>query len=328
MADSALYFPYIEVPDRPSLTRVLLYWDRLGTIAPWGVQDLSERMRGLVDCELVERVDPQDALDALYGYQDGFLALLDVIGGLPASAGVSRIHREKASSQIWRKLSRDGFVYEKHPISDGTWMAVDERVADLYMAYLALSLAGLRGTEAITDKQHAFAIAVDPRRASQTHELDQMRSFVLANVLPAPIHPVPPQDLAAFKAKHWDDLRAFRLGVEEKLLMCLSEPDSAIRQRKLTLAAEQLEQETIEVEARMARHRWPTARGVLCAGLAGALPTAKAIATSDPWEAGAAVAPLVVEVVNSLLGAKPSPASQSPTLYAALARREFDNKHV
>jgi hypothetical protein len=34
MADAVIYFPYIRVPDNEWFTRVLLYWDQLGTIVP------------------------------------------------------------------------------------------------------------------------------------------------------------------------------------------------------------------------------------------------------------------------------------------------------
>jgi len=51
MARKALYFPYIRTPDDPWFTRVLLYWDAVGTILPGGLEDdaryVTPRMREL-----------------------------------------------------------------------------------------------------------------------------------------------------------------------------------------------------------------------------------------------------------------------------------------
>lgn len=74
MRDAALYFPYIEVPDHPSLTRVLLYWDRLGSIVP--PVALSARMSELISTELVERVEPGMYLND-HEFAMGFLRILD-----------------------------------------------------------------------------------------------------------------------------------------------------------------------------------------------------------------------------------------------------------
>jgi hypothetical protein len=62
MADAALYYPYIEVPDSPALTRVLLYWDELGSIIPHerSPMRLRARTRELVDTGLVRPVSPDD----------------------------------------------------------------------------------------------------------------------------------------------------------------------------------------------------------------------------------------------------------------------------
>jgi hypothetical protein len=58
MPDRALYFPFIEVPDSPALTRVLLYWDELGTIVPAHLDegDIGPRTRRLADAGLTRSV--------------------------------------------------------------------------------------------------------------------------------------------------------------------------------------------------------------------------------------------------------------------------------
>src|SRR3954463_2396584 len=79
VAHSALYFPYIEVPQSAPLARVLLYWDELGSIIPEGFRPTgySARTRELVDTGLVRPVDPQRYWRELDGLADDFLSLVD-----------------------------------------------------------------------------------------------------------------------------------------------------------------------------------------------------------------------------------------------------------
>jgi hypothetical protein len=85
----ALYFPYIDVPDRPELARVLLYWDELGTIVPESFADegLGPRTRDLVSAGLVRAVDPRDYYDGLRDFDEGFLGLVDALPPSPVPPG-------------------------------------------------------------------------------------------------------------------------------------------------------------------------------------------------------------------------------------------------
>jgi Family of unknown function (DUF6236) len=268
MPDDALYFPYIEVPDHPSLTRVLLYWDRLGTIVPWSVPELSERMDALVDADLVLRIEPEAVIEGIAGFEEGFLALLNAIGGPKADSAGSLIHRDKATSNLWAELQQRGLAREAKTFAEGGWMSVDSRVGRLYMAYLAKCLARRLGREPITDQRHAFAGFAGGGVSATTLELDRMRALALRGVLPAPSEPVSPRDIADFKAKHWDKLRSFRTHVERRLLEDVQKKDPEIRDRALELTAAELEDGTREIESLM-KPRWPSKRGMLCAGLAG-----------------------------------------------------------
>jgi hypothetical protein len=384
MPHSALYFPYIEVPDKPSLTRVLLYWDQLETIAPWAIPDLGERMEDLIDCGLVKRVEPEEHLPHIDGFEDGFVALLDraeqnrrlahdgergtrrsrmadstpelvhrgkawheprpqpqgLSGGsgepretLTPSWGLppdrpaqssSRLHRDKVTWHLWEELADRGYVKETHmDRGDGGWMLVEEWVASLYMAYLALSLARRMGLEPVTDEERALAAVAGVDRPMGRVALDRMRSVVISRVLPAPTIPIPPGELARFKDEHWESLCSFRLHVEQAILSCAKEPDPDLRDRCVRLAAETLEHEVVEVENKMAEHHWPTGRGMFIAGFGSSLvPAAKFAATGDPWSLGEALAPPVAAVAGALLGRGPADV-ESPVAYAALARSAF-----
>ena len=278
-------------------------------------------MQKLVECELVHRIEPEDEIAKIKGFDQGFISLLDAMGDIEAGDGASRIHRDKATFDLWAELRTRGLVREDHAVGDGGWMKVDDRVARLYMVYLARCLGRLLGREPITDQRQAFAPLAGAALSAHSLELDRMRAIVLAGVLPAPDTPVPPKQLAAFKAKHWEKLRAFRLHVEGSLLDCLKEPEE-IRGRRLELAAIKLEQGVQEIESLM-KPRWPTKRGVFCAGLSGAPAAGKAVATGDPFEVAGAAAPIVVEVVNSILGRPPEALANSPLAFAALAQKKL-----
>jgi hypothetical protein len=395
VTDSALYFPYIEVPERPSLTRVLLYWDRLGTIAPPPVdpeepQLLSKRMRQLVDSGLVETVEPDRYFRRMDGFAEGFLAILDARSptdenrapgpvarsdpeldapgelvrrekfppeeefrvpppSVPRIESVtdqlrsaiamearlyaserpdlgrglvekSRLHREKATPDLWAELIARGYAHEEHRGDE--WLVVDRSVADLYMAYLALALGRLTDAEPVTDEETALAAIIGVRPTSPVGTIDRARSIVLTNALPAPEKPVAARELARFKEKNRDALLKFRLHAEMKILGCLGPSDPELQERCLRLAAQELEQEVAEIEALMARRRWPTARGLLCAALAGAPGAVKTAITGNPLDLTEVVSPLIAEVVGSFVGHR-SDATRNPVAYAALAQRAF-----
>jgi hypothetical protein len=156
------------------------------------------------------------------------------------------------------------------------------------MAYLAACLGrhpDIR-MDPITDQRDYF----EPFAASGNDlggwagELDRMRAILLADVLPAPRHPIAPAELAAFKETYWDELHAFRLDAEHRLLQCARERDAELRDRMLEQAAGDLQLRVVELQARMAQRRWPTVTGTLAAAI-GAMPAAVSlVATGDPLE--------------------------------------------
>ena len=42
--ETALYFPYIRVPETPWFSQVLLYWDAAAAIVPGGMQDYEAQL--------------------------------------------------------------------------------------------------------------------------------------------------------------------------------------------------------------------------------------------------------------------------------------------
>ena len=336
MADAALYFPYINVPDSPALARVLLYWDHVGSIMPdpavLDPNDLTIRTRELLESGLVRAfVVRSEWFDE--EFEGGFFQLLDSEGLLvkPFLAETTRTYFSKMTGAIWAGLLERGLAqgeFDKH----GFWGAVDKRAAALYLAYLAGYVtagyvAAGKKVEPITDQRAYFR---DPRDAGSPLDtallFDQMRGAVLHDVLPAPLEPVPPHELASFKQKHSDLLRDFRRTIEAQLIQCAREDDPELRRRMI----EQLRDDTTdgvdEIASRLRERHWQPALGLLCVALAGAPAVAETAITGNPFPASSAVMAPAAELLRKALTGPPTRGSLStdaPLAYAALAREAF-----
>ena len=64
--DTALYFPYINVPETKWFTQILLYWDHAASIVPDSIrenrEELGPYMAELMDEGLVRSVMPSQVL--------------------------------------------------------------------------------------------------------------------------------------------------------------------------------------------------------------------------------------------------------------------------
>lgn len=251
MANAALYFPYIEVPDRPELVRVLLYWDELGSIVPLSVEH-QDRTRELVAAGLVRRVDPEEYYwdEEFAGFKEEFLELVDA---LPltghAAADPVPIHREKAMWQLWRELGKRRLARP----SDSSWMEVRAPVAALFMAYLAgrLSRVETLDMHPITDRSDYFQSLVPTPAVDTAALFDELRGAVIRGVLPAPREPIDVRDLADFKERNWALLGDFRRNVESRLLECARERDPELRSMMVAQLRDDLVDYVEEITGRL-----------------------------------------------------------------------------
>jgi len=271
VAHSALYFPYIEVPDRPDLLRVLLYWDTLGTIVPEG-HPASRRLRKLISAGLVTPVSPDD-------YEYSAADVLEAITSFPESIRAEswvRLHRTKANSFVWFALKHRGLVKRV----DRDWMAVPASIAAVYMAGLATAIGAAIDAAPVTDQRSSFEPVVDQSGSVGRGTLrDRLRAVVLSDVLPAPIEALDPLVVARFKDRHWDLLHAFRLHIERRLLDCARERDDAYREELVRQIREELQYELIEIESKLSERGWATSRGLFAA----AIPSAVAKSSPKAW---------------------------------------------
>jgi hypothetical protein len=331
MPDSALYYPYIDVPEKESLNAVLLYWDRLGAIVPRPISPNSFT-RELVETGLVAPIAPSDFLGmSATDFAHGFNDLLDALPPSTQPSAPIFIHVDKGLPEIWEMLRARGLATRSPAESRAWrgrqgWVCVEGRAGALYMAYLASWLGSLPQVdmEPITDQRRMFsAMGGMARDYEDTTRFDRTRGALLEEILPSPAQLIRPQELVAFKERHESLLRGLRRQVEQIVLKCAQEPDPYLYARLVRAGQDELVDGVEEVRRRLAERRWPTATGTFCAVLSGLPGVAGGVAAGKPAVGAAAgVVPLVIDFVRTRLS-DPSAAAPPAATYAVLAQEEF-----
>jgi uncharacterized protein DUF6236 len=288
VADQVLYFPYISVPSDAWFTRVLLYWDAVGSIVPAPYADGPERltpyMQDLMAAQMIRPISPEAHNGALMEPLQDFFSWLDhdpVIRARPplgerlAMRGetelgtVMHLHTGKLGEVVAEGLMTRGLARA----TDCEWFEVESLVANRYMVFLATGLGARTQMEPITDQVAALAsLAPDPTVSSVKRVVDEIRPTVLEKVLPAPEAPPPVSELAEFKNEHAELLGPFRRRIESDLRNVALVHDEWARQEMLKEGEQALSEQVQEIQARMNERHWITRLGTLCAILAPAVP--------------------------------------------------------
>ena len=79
--DKVIYFPYINVPKNRWFAHVLLYWNEVGSIVPYGYinnpEKLRPHMREFVKAGLVKQVIPGRYVRCIPQFKEAFLELIN-----------------------------------------------------------------------------------------------------------------------------------------------------------------------------------------------------------------------------------------------------------
>jgi hypothetical protein len=323
LLETALYFPYIRVPETSWFTQVLLYWDGAASIIPANMFNYEERigkyMRELIDAHLVYPVQPAMAhYDS--GFKDNFLAQLDSynLPTITESGHWARLHHEKIGYGIFQELETRGLA--KALDDDGgyvEWFAVEERTAELFMDYLV-------GWLCRTDRDmHLFPVtdtSSQLRRMSEplgapARPLARMRYATITQALPVPSRAVSPTELARFKDQHHDELRRLRCYLNDQLVDLAETEDGERRDAKLESLIQNIRDDVEVLTERMTQRRWPR---IVLVGVAGLVASGAAI--------GAAIATGGTALALGL-GITAGTASMGPSAYQAtdiFRSRRFD----
>ncbi len=335
MPDGVLYFPYIRVPSNGWFTRVLLYWDEVGSIIPYEYSHRPERLgrytAELIQAELVRPIIPGEYIGAIPRFADAFVEFLDTNRTvaerrqLPFERQTTfRIHMEKLG-RIADELCGRGLARP----SDPPWFEVEEFTAVQFMAYLAAVLGQVErlGYTPTTDQVEYLAAFSSEHNGKTALSVlkEQLRATILEGILPAPATGVQVKDLARFKSRYADSLRRFRRQVESYIIDLALIPDADARAQKVDLVKDQLREQIDELRAHMQRARWPRiVFGTLCSLSAAAVPAAAAVGAANLVEAGGALAGLIAAVYASFSGSGvQSQMMRSPLAYAALAQKRL-----
>jgi hypothetical protein len=263
MKSSALYYPYIRVPQSPWFTRVLLYWDEVGAIVPYEyIEDperLGQYMVGLVREGLVTQVVPGMHLWKVPEFQEAFLNYLDK----RSAAQLSReedwppVHMEKLQS-LGEQLCSRGLARKDAGSPHSPWYQLEPGVADDFMAYLAAVLGKVGGDRVfspLTDQEGHIDRFLSS--APSLPRQEPIRKLVLRELLPGPSVAIEPSQLAEFKGRHHEALGQFRTEVENKVLEWSLIENEADRRVAVDAGVRQMREGVREIRALMEKAKWP-----------------------------------------------------------------------
>jgi hypothetical protein len=263
--ETALYFPYIQVPESPWFTRVLLYWDQAAAIVPDSLDGngrmTNTYMRELVDERLLIEMRPDSALARVDStqYNETFLRHLATEPAPGRQAKFSRIHIGKMPPELFDELSARGLAYEMTH-SYGWWM-VESSVADRYMAYLASYISSRTpGMFPVTDRPGTLTALVPKARAlsqDPAQRINALRYAIIKDVLPAPKGSVRPAELRRFKEENAEPLQRCLDELNDGLSLIAAQDDPVQMLEAELRLRRKISAEVTELQEQMARRRWP-----------------------------------------------------------------------
>jgi hypothetical protein len=330
--NNALYFPYINVPSSAWFTRLLLYWDKIGSIVPYEYtihpEKLSPYMRELVAAELVEQIMPGAYIHSIPHFTESFLDYINnqrhaFTKALPHKAQTTvKLHIEKVSDDLAGELIRQGFA---RPLNY-TWYEVNARVARAFMAYLATTLGAIPDVNSapITNERESLLL-LSGALPTRSHVIKRQiaRTIILEKIMPVPDQVVSPDELARFKSIHGRLLSRFRERIEAKCIDFGNISDDAQLGERIDLFIRELNDDIQDIADKM-KSKWPK---VVFSGLFSVLGAGGALAGTQLDNIGAVSAGSVALVAAAYqafdLAHEQRNVLQNPLAYAALVRRDF-----
>jgi hypothetical protein len=344
MVDAAVYFPYINTPEDAWFFRVLLYWDEVKSIIPEGDEahlHLDDFTTELLRAELITSVNPTGHVNQ--PFCEAFLSFLDA-GWEDGRAAQPEFSPDKALDVHVTKLGHD-LVEElaerrlADPEAPYGWVQVERHTAQLFMAFLAVSLARASGDghTAITDDPEYLTVfaPVLPElqrervkrpflRSDTPRQEAVIRSAILERAMPGPVDRVSVADLRQFKdhADNRERLRGFRRFIEARLRDVCAETDPYVQDQLLRQLQRDIDDEVRAISERLGK-KWRNAAAAVWSVIPNGAGTVAAVARHDPADA-VAQGSLFVQALGRAAGvARGGELLKSPLAFAALAQRAF-----
>ena len=249
----ALYFPNLSLPSLAWTNPLVLYFDRIGIIAP---SEYDARLSSPRTARLVEAGLVMPMFAGVFGnYEEEDAFVLETIyrnedrrrGRQGRSIRLSRIHAGKLRETrlLGELIDRRILHYD---FDDAQWLIGPENVCIQIMTVLAERI--IRGGGAgriVTNK--AFALRVATGQVAPSMGEHDRRIRVVTSLLP--VSPAASSEqLASFKQAHGPELRQFRAFVEQ---LIRRETDGEVFEARLRDAEQLREQLTGELDVMRAR---------------------------------------------------------------------------
>lgn len=285
----SLYFPFIAVPPTAWWTRVMLYWDSVGTIVPHAYIRSPELHNPytleLIRSGLLHQALPDEAGDSLRIHFGRYLELLseyeinrrrrDFDMG-----SATRVHSDKWLNYMGglREVQRLGLARPDHLGPSDDWIWVETATAGEFMAALALSLceraggAGWRSSDRNTSETwvpttnipeaiEALMAGLEPAphgysntdrirlRVQGELQTVEVRTHLMEQLLPVPDEIAPVHELVDFRRRYGNLLPTLRRYIEGKIDESMSIEDPILRFRFMDRIEDELLQRSEEAEA-------------------------------------------------------------------------------
>jgi len=328
--NNLLYYPYINLPENTWLTRMLLYYDKIGTITPPIYKRHPNKFMpytlDLIKEELVIQIFPYEYVHSIERFAESFEEYIDSLG----DDLISRRQSFRKQDNPFRPNRMEIHVSKMEPLCDylvrnriaqkvdNEWYDVEISTALDFMSYLAAMIGQVdeAGFVPVTDELFPLnrlvkSISHDARVQSKTR---QIRTQLIENLFPAPAQPLEALDILRFKEKHGNKLSEFRNHVENAIINILNIADNDLRERRIALFNTKAQEDIEEIINAMREHGWIITK---CANFYALLSEIPVIGV--PMK-------IVREVYNTATGTY-SPnikmVKETPLLYAAVAQKEL-----
>lgn len=279
MANTALYYPYINPPADAWTTRSILYWDRIDSIIPWNVE-LADSTKTLIDEGLLTPVDWMNVAEVGHQIADEFVRFIHKTAskGPLANDWQSRfqpslIHTMKMPHRISEALNQTGLGIEQ----SYDWWAVRPDIASAYMSTLAWCIAAKNrsGCDLLTDRSPALdsfrlkCSEVNPRGRLALGKGREVLETVLKGLFLVPKEWLPPREVRLFKEQFGNELQAFRNHINRAVLDLMRESGSADFDERLVATRNDFVTQTAALERRLAPSKLELVRKTILPSVVG-----------------------------------------------------------